>query len=102
MRIEIGCDRAPERRRRDPVVAREGVFAALKPDELSPAEAARPAQAEAAAQARARRPRRLWLAADMLKSLTRIYGRFSNPFRPAAAAGTRHETGRKSPNRSKT
>lgn len=78
-KVEISCDRAAERRRPDPVVAGAGVFAQLAPEDLSPAEAARPA----AAQARARRPRRLWLAGDVLRYATMLYARFTNPFRPA-------------------
>lgn len=82
-KVEISCDRAAERRRPDPVVAGAGVFAQLAPEDLSPAEAARPAAAEVAAQARARRPRRLWLAGDVLRYATMLYARFTNPFRPA-------------------
>lgn len=88
-KVEISCDRAPERRRPDPVVAETGVFAALSPEELSLAETARPAAAEAAAKARARRPLRLWLPEDVLGYITRIYGRFTNPFRKPKSRGRR-------------
>ena len=80
-RIEISDDRAPERRRPDPVVSGEGVFATLEPDELSPAEAARPAAQARAEAARHARPARLWLPADVLRYATKLYARFTNPFR---------------------
>ena len=80
-RIEISDDRAPERRRPDPVVAQAGVFAELAPEELSAVELARPEAAQAAAAKRSLRPARFWLAEDVLKYATRLYARFTNPFR---------------------
>ena len=80
-KIEISEDRSPDRRRPDPVVARVGVFAELEAAELSPAEIARPVEIAAAEAARQARPARFWLPEDVLKYLTKIYGRFTNPFR---------------------
>ena len=88
-KIEISEDRSPDRRRPDPVVARQGVFAELEAAELSPAEIARPVVLAEAQAARQARPARYWLPEDVLKYLTKIYGRFTNPFRKPNNKGRR-------------
>lgn len=79
-KLEISDDRSPERRKPDPVVAREGVFADIEPEALSPVEAARAETLAARTAKRNARPARYWLPEDVLKYLTRIYARFTNPF----------------------
>lgn len=78
-KIDIRDDRSPDRRPPDPVTAGIGVFAMLEPAELSPAEQGRAEAAKAADEARNARPARLWLARDVLRYLTNLYGRFTNP-----------------------
>ncbi|TQM90391.1 hypothetical protein [Roseinatronobacter monicus] len=85
-KLEITDDRSPERRKPDPVVAREGVFSLIEPEALSPVEAARPETLAVAATKRNARPARYWLPEDILKYVTRIYARFSNPLRKGPSA----------------
>jgi len=81
MRIEISNDRRLQERRSDPVARKEGIFAQLHEDELTEAEKNRAAHLSECIAKLEARPQRAWLPKDVLRSITRLYRKFSKPKR---------------------
>ena len=80
MRITLTHDRLEHHPRhyRDPVVAKEGVFAHLAEEELSMQERERLVRAEARAVAKSQ-PQKQWLLTKIQERLTELYARFVKP-----------------------
>lgn len=81
MRIDLAHDRLDHQpaNYRDPVVAREGVFALIEEGKLSEAEQARlQKEEELAAKAAASTPK-VWTPKAVLKLITKLYAGFVKP-----------------------
>lgn len=77
--ITIHNDRPAHITRPDPVAARDGVFATLTPDELSPTEATRHGTATAGARTPAPQNTKIWTPTQILKHITKLYDKFKKP-----------------------